>query len=95
MNRFSRLQVLIDRRAIRKADVETWQALGVVFGDVLVGVHGLKVMYEDELGASKALQWRDTANFVFPVTKRSGFLMSEDVAALLLPSHSGLKKAAN
>ena len=25
-----RLQVLIDRRAIRKADVETWQALGVV-----------------------------------------------------------------
>ena len=55
--------MLIDRRAIRKADVETWQALGVVFGDVLV-VHGLKwVMYEDELGASKALQWRDTAKF--------------------------------
>ena len=25
-----RLQVLIDRRVIRKADVETWQALGVV-----------------------------------------------------------------
>ena len=37
-----RLQVLIDRRVIRNADVETWQALGVVFGDLLVTVHGLK-----------------------------------------------------
>lgn len=81
-----RLQVLIDRRVIRNADVETWQALGVVFGDLLVTVHGLKwVMYEDELGVSKALQWRDTANFVFPVTvfsKRVQFNESIDVRSI-------------
>ena len=81
-----RLQVLIDRRVIRNADVETWQALGVVFGDLLVTVHGLKwVMYEDELGASKALQWRDTTNFVFPVTvfsKRVQFNESIDVRSV-------------
>ena len=81
-----RLQVLIDRRVIRNADIETWQALGVVFGDLLVTVHGLKwVMYEDELGASKALQWRDTTNFVFPVTvfsKRVQFNESIDVRSI-------------
>ena len=97
-----RLQVLIDRRAIRKADVETWQALGVVFGDVLVGAHGLKwVMYEDELGASKALQWRDTANFVFPVTvfsKRVQFNESIDVASIyanISADIEAFKEAAN
>ena len=98
----SRLQVLIDRRAIRIVDVETWQALGVVFGDVLVGVHGLKwVMYEDELGASKALQWRDTANFVFPVTvfsKRVQFNESIDVASIyanISADIEAFKEAAN
>ena len=97
-----RLQVLIDRRVIRKADVETWQALGVVFGDVLVGAHGLKwVMYEDELGASKALQWRDTANFVFPVTvfsKRVQFNESIDVASIyanISADIEAFKEAAN
>ena len=97
-----RLQVLIDRRVIRKADVETWQALGVVFGDVLVGAHGLKwVMYEDELGASKALQWRDTANFVFPVTvfsKRVQFNESIDVASIYASISADIeafKEAAN
>ena len=98
----SRLQVLIDRRAIRKADVETWQALGVVFGDVLVSVHGLKwVMYEDELGASNALQCRDTANFVFPVTvfsKRVQFNESIDVASIYTNISADIvafKEAAN
>jgi hypothetical protein len=45
------------------------QALGVVFGDLLVKEFGLQwVSYEDELGASKALRWRTTDNFIFPVT---------------------------
>ena len=62
-------QALIQKKAIQKNDVANWQALGVVFGDFLVAKHGLTwVVYEDELGASKALRWRDTDNFVFPMT---------------------------
>lgn len=62
-------QALIQKKAIRSDDVTSWQALGVVFGDFLAERHGLTwVVYEDELGASKALRWRDTDNFVFPVT---------------------------
>ena len=62
-------QALIQKKAIQKNDVANWQALGVVFGDFLVAKHGLTwVVYKDELGASKALRWRDTDNFVFPMT---------------------------
>ncbi|MCO4830753.1 MAG: DUF3806 domain-containing protein, partial [Gammaproteobacteria bacterium] len=62
-------QALIQRKAIRFDDVTTWQALGVVFGDYIAEQHGLTwVVYEDELGVSKALRWQDTDNFVFPVT---------------------------
>ena len=82
----NRFQVLIDRKAIRSGDVETWQALGVVFGDVLVAQHGLHwVMFEDELGASKALRWQESDNFVFPVTmfsKRVQFNEAIDVMAI-------------
>jgi hypothetical protein len=62
-------QALIDQRILRLEQTEEWQALGVVFGDLLVNEFGLQwVSYEDELGASKALRWRTTDNFVFPVT---------------------------
>ena len=64
-----RFQALIQAKAIQPGDVPSWQALGVVFGDFLVAKHGLtSVVYEDELGVSKALRWRDTDNFVFPMT---------------------------
>ena len=63
------LQSLIDQKVIAEADVRSWQALGVVFGDILVKQHQLQwISYEDEYGANKALQWEDTDNFVFPVT---------------------------
>jgi hypothetical protein len=62
-------QALVDQRVLRPEQTEEWQALGVVFGDLLVNEFGLRwVSYEDELGASKALRWRKTDNFVFPVT---------------------------
>lgn len=64
-----RLQALVDRGVVKDADVSGWQALGVVFGDVLVRQHGLRwVVFEDEVGSSKALQWGKTDNFIFPVT---------------------------
>lgn len=63
------LQSLVDQKAIAKSDIRSWQAIGVIFGDILVKQHRLKwVFYEDEDGSSKALQWKETANFVFPIT---------------------------
>jgi hypothetical protein len=63
------IQNLINKKVILKDDVRTWQSLGIIFGDVLEKEFGLDwVSYEDNLGASKALRWRETENYVFPVT---------------------------
>ena len=62
-------QQLIDRRILRDNQVEEWQALGVLFGDVIANEFNMTwVLFKDELGASKALRWRTTDNFIFPVT---------------------------
>ncbi|MDA9050409.1 DUF3806 domain-containing protein, partial [Pseudomonadales bacterium] len=79
-------QQLVDRRLIRPDQITQWQALGVVFGDLLVREFGLHwVSYEDALGSSKALRWRTTDNFIFPVTvfsKRVQFNEKIDVKAI-------------
>jgi hypothetical protein len=63
------LQSLVDRKAIGRDDVRGLQSLGIVFGDVLVNEYGLSwVSYEDDVGTSKALRWKKTENYVFPVT---------------------------
>jgi|TARA_B110000263_G_scaffold164047_1_gene142867 hypothetical protein len=63
------LQNLVDRKAIGRDDVRGLQSLGIVFGDVLVNEYGLSwVSYEDDVGTSKALRWKKTENYVFPVT---------------------------
>ncbi|MBT7878570.1 MAG: DUF3806 domain-containing protein [Gammaproteobacteria bacterium] len=63
------LQNLVDRKAIGRGDVRGLQSLGIVFGDVLVNEFGLTwVSYEDDIGTSKALRWKKTENYVFPVT---------------------------
>ncbi|MCY4532599.1 MAG: DUF3806 domain-containing protein, partial [Gammaproteobacteria bacterium] len=63
------IQQIIDRDILGEDQIREWQYLGVVFGDILVAEFDLNwVSYEDDLGVSKALQWRDTDNFVFPVT---------------------------
>ncbi len=78
------LQEIIDRDLIRDTEVREWQGLGIVFGDILVNEYGLHwVSYEDDLGISKALRWKDTENYVFPVTlfsKRVQF--NEDINIL-------------
>ena len=75
------LQQLVDRRLLHKRDVKEWQALGVYFGDILVRDFGLHwVVYEDKLGVSKALRWRSSENYVFPISlfsKRNRF--NEDI----------------
>jgi len=77
------LQQLIDRQFIKDRQIEEWQALGVLFGDVIANEFNMTwVRYEDELGASKALRWRSTDNFIFPVTlfsKRVGYGEKIDV----------------
>ena len=80
------LQKLVDAGEIRADDVRSWQSLGIVFGDILAKEFGLTwVNYEDDLGASKALRWRKTENYVFPVTmfsKRTQFREKIDVQAV-------------
>jgi len=80
------IQQVIDKKILARDEVLEWQSLGVVFGDILVNEFGLRwVSYEDELGVSKALRWRNTENYVFPVTvfsKRNRFKEQLDVKAI-------------
>ncbi len=80
------LQLLVKNKVVKTSDIGTWQAMGVVFGDILANELDLHwVSYEDELGISKALRWRKTDNFLFPVTmfsKRVQFNEKIDAFAL-------------
>ena len=63
------LQDIVDGKLIKSTEVREWQGLGIVFGDILVNEFDLHwVSYEDDLGISKALRWRKTENYVFPLT---------------------------
>jgi len=80
------IQRLVDRGVIEQREVREWQAVGVVFGDILVNEFGLHwISYEDDLGLSKALRWEKTDNYVFPVTmfsRRVQFKQKIDAAAM-------------
>ena len=80
------LSDLVDKKVIGVSEVREWQGVGVVFGDILAREFGLHwVSYEDDLGISKVLRWRETENYVFPVTmfsKRNQFNEAIDVYAL-------------
>lgn len=71
------LQRVVDEQLIPVSDVKNWQSLGIIFGDLLAEeMDMIWVSYTDELGESKALQWKKTMNFVFPITlfsKRNQF----------------------
>ncbi len=63
------LQQVVDRKILRKTQIEEWQGVGILFGDILAKEFSLKwVSYEDERGANKALRYRNTDNYFFPVT---------------------------
>lgn len=80
------LQRIVDEKLIRQDDHEGWQSVGVVFGDMLADRLNLHwVQMEDDVGTSKALQWKKTNNFVFPITmlsKRQQWGQPIDVRAL-------------
>ena len=80
------LQQFYDRRIVPHRDVLTWQAIGVAFGDILANELDLEwIIYEDHRGTSKALRWRKTDNFLFPVTmfsKRLRYGEALDIEAI-------------
>jgi hypothetical protein len=58
------LQLLLDRRLVRPDQTQELQAMGVIMGDL----HMHWVVYEDSLGRSRALRYRETDNYLFPMT---------------------------
>lgn len=63
------LQRMLDQRLIRPTQTAELQAMGMVLGDLLAAELGLHwVVYEDNKGRSRALRYRDSDNYLFPVT---------------------------
>jgi hypothetical protein len=63
------LQRLLDDKLVGNSQTRELQAMGIIMGDLLAADLGLYwVVYEDSLGRSRALRYRDTDNYLFPVT---------------------------
>lgn len=63
------LQTLLDKGLVRQDQTRELQAMGVIMGDLLAAEFGLHwVVYEDAVGRSRALRYRDSEFVVFPVT---------------------------
>ena len=63
------LQRLLDDGLVTANQTQALQAMGVVMGDLLAAEFGLRwVIYEDQLGRSRALRYRETDNYLFPIT---------------------------
>ena len=63
------LQRLLDDRVVTGEDIEELQAMGILLGDLLASELDLHwTVFEDARGRSRALQYGDTENFLFPVT---------------------------
>jgi hypothetical protein len=63
------LQGLLDRRVVRADMTRELQAMGIVLGDLLAQELDMHwVVYEDRLGRSRALRYRQSGEYLFPVT---------------------------
>lgn len=64
------LQRLVDKNLIPANEIKTWQAAGVVLGNVYIAeLKGLQwYIYEDGEGRSRAVCVPDTTHCLFPVT---------------------------
>jgi hypothetical protein len=63
------LQRIIDERLIATDDTLSLQALGVVLGDLLADRLDMDwVVYRDRLGRSRALRYKQTEVYLFPIT---------------------------
>ena len=63
------LQALLDRRHVRNDQPRELQAMGVIMGDLLASDLNLHwVVYIDKRGRSRALRYRESDNYLFPIT---------------------------
>lgn len=63
------LQRLLDRGLVRAEQTAELQAMGMIMGELLADELGMHwVVYEDKLGRSRALRYRETDNYLFPMT---------------------------
>jgi Domain of unknown function (DUF3806) len=63
------LQALLDNNLVKGEQTQELQAMGVILGDHLaenLGMHW--IVYEDKLGRSRALRYKETGHFLFPIT---------------------------
>ena len=67
------IQRVIDDQKLDNDDREDWQAFGIIIGDIFVQeMHGLNWrVYEDEIGNSHAVCYKETTDCLFPVTMLS------------------------
>ncbi len=63
------LQLLLDRRLVTPEQTRELQAMGVIMGDLLAADLDMHwVIYEDRQGRSRALRYRETEEYLFPIT---------------------------
>lgn len=63
------MQRLLDEGIVAADDRRRLQAMGVVLGDLLAEELDMHwVIYEDEVGRSRALRYRQSDNYLFPAT---------------------------
>ena len=63
------LQLLLDRRLVSPDQTRKLQAMGVIMGDLLAADLGMHwVIYEDRIGRSRALRYRQSDDYLFPIT---------------------------
>lgn len=63
------LQTLLDRQLVRSNQVRELQAMGVVMGNLLAAELEMHwVIYEDKQGRSRALRYKNSDNYLFPIT---------------------------
>ena len=63
------LQLMLDRRLVRPDQTRELQAMGVIMGDLLAAELDMHwVVYEDSHGRSRALRYKETNEYLFPIT---------------------------
>ncbi|MEH6568009.1 MAG: DUF3806 domain-containing protein [Halioglobus sp.] len=63
------LQRLLDRDLVNPKQTAELQAMGIIMGDLLAADLDLHwVIYEDSVGRSRALRYRQSEEYLFPVT---------------------------
>lgn len=63
------MQIMLDRRLVRRDQRELLQTMGFVLGDILAKEEGLRwIIYTDNKGRSRALAIPNKDDVIFPVT---------------------------